>query len=44
MMLGEEAEEERGVRRGRGVLVRWEGEEVRREGRVGFDLHIATLV
>ena len=42
-MLGVE-EEERGERRDRGVLVGWEGEEVRREERLVFDLHNATLV
>ena len=42
MMLGVEAEEERG--RGGGMLVEWEGDEVRREGRVVFDLRISTLV
>ena len=42
--VGVEAAEERGEGRGGGVLVEWEGEEVRREGRVVFDLRISTLV
>ena len=44
MMLGVEVVKDRWEGSGLGVLVGWEGEEVRMEGRVGFDLHLATLV